>query len=128
MSTRGARLQSLLPSRLALACFAIGTINNLTFVVNNAGATELLPGHVGLIYIINTFPELFVKGTAPWWWSCCGYNVKIGVAGACFAANLILVNAPVATGWKLLGVALSDLGGGLGEASMLALSHLPSCC
>ena len=38
---------------------------------------------------------------------------------------MILVNADLGlpTGWKLLGVALSDLGGGLGEASMLALSQ-----
>ena len=118
-------LRAWLPSRLALACFLMGTLNNLTFVVNNAVATTLLPGQVGLVYIINVCPELLVKGTAPCWWHWSGYNSKMIFAGVCFGANLLLVHSglSVSTGWKLVGVALSDLGGGLGEASMLALSQ-----
>ena len=115
----------LLPSRLVIGCFLMGTINNLTFVITNSSATDILPGHVGIVYIINTLPELIVKGTAPWWWHYSGYGAKFLFAGACFGANLVLVSAGLhlPTGWVLLGVVFADLGGGLGEASMLALSQ-----
>ena len=56
------------PSKATVAFFLMGTLNNLTFVVNAAGASELLPGQVALVYIINSSPELLVKGTAPLWW------------------------------------------------------------
>ena len=118
-------MRDLLPTRLFIASFLMGTLNNLTFVVNAAGATNLLPGAVGVVYIINVAPELLLKGTAPYWWHFSGYTSKIIFAGVCFAANILLVSSglDVPTGWKLVGVALADVGGGLGEASVLALSQ-----
>ena len=64
-------------------------------------------------------------GRAPFWWQLATYRTKILAAGCCFAANLLLVSAKLGfgVGWQLLGIALSDLGGGLGEASLLAISQ-----
>ena len=120
------RIGGMALSRPVVAFFLLGTLNNLTFVVNNAGAQQILPGNVGVIYIINCLPELLVKATAPFWWHLFTYRAKIVFAGACFAANMLLVNAGLGlpVGMRLLGVALSDLGGGLGEASHLALSQV----
>lgn len=111
--------------RNAAACFLLGTFNNLMGVINTAGANKILPGEVGVIYIVNVMPELIVKATAPFWWHLCSYRAKIGVAGVLFGANIALVHAgfdfPV---WvKLLGISLSDIGSGIGEASVLALSQ-----
>lgn len=112
-------------ARNALACFLLGTLNNLTLVINNAGATTILPGEVGVIYVVNVVPELIVKATAPFWWHMASYRVKICLVGVLFGCNIVLVHSglelPV---WaKLIGVALNDIGSGLGEASVLALSQ-----
>ena len=116
------------PSKATVAFFLMGTLNNLTFVVNAAGASELLPGQVALVYIINSSPELLVKGTAPLWWHWSSYGSKIAFAGFCFATNLVLVSSglQLAASIQLVGVALSNIGGGLGEATMLAYSQLAS--
>ena len=116
---------SVRPHRNTVAFFFLGLLNNLTYVVNNAGAGDILPDSIAVIYIINTLPELALKATAPFWWHCATYKTKVRITGCCFSINLVLVSAglgfPV---WaQLLGVALSDLGGGLGEASVLALSQ-----
>ena len=114
-----------LPRRNTIAFFLLGLLNNLTYVVNNADAGAILPGSIAVIYIINTIPELAVKATAPFWWHRASYRAKVIFTGCCFAANLVLVSGglDLPTWAKLLGVALSDLGGGLGEASVLALSQ-----
>ena len=111
--------------RLSLAAFLMGTANNLTFVVSNASATNLMPVNVGIVYMVNILPELLLKGSAPLWFQRSGYRIKFVIAGLCFVANMVLINAglDLSTGWLLLGVAMADLGGGMGEASMLALSQ-----
>lgn len=56
-------MRSVLPQRTWLAFFVLGTLNNLTFVVNNSDANDILPGNVGVIYAINCVPELLLKAT-----------------------------------------------------------------
>jgi hypothetical protein len=120
-------VQRTLPSwaRNTLACFLLGTLNNLTLVINNAGANSILPGEIGVIYIINVLPELIVKATSPFWWHLFSYRAKALAVGVLFGVNMVLVHAglqlPI---WaRLLGVGLNDVGSGLGEASVLALSQ-----
>ena len=109
--------------RERLGFVLLGLLNNLSFVVSNAHAGELLPGQLALVYIINTIPGLAVKLTAPYWWHLSTYGMKITLTGACFGANLLLMTIAPSVSLRLLGVALGDLGAGLGEASILALSQ-----
>ena len=67
--------------RNVLACFLLGTFNNLMGVVNTAGANDILPSEVGVVYIVNVLPELVIKATAPFWWHMCSYRAKIACAG-----------------------------------------------
>mmetsp|Transcript_49245 Transcript_49245/g.130424 ORF Transcript_49245/g.130424 Transcript_49245/m.130424 type:complete len:424 (-) Transcript_49245:51-1322(-) len=108
-----------------VAFFLLGLLNNLPGVINNAGASNILPGAIAVVYIINTSPQLLLKLTAPFWWERLSYRTKITIAGLCFAANLVLVSGGLhlPLGVTLLGVALSDIGSGLGECSVLALSQ-----
>ena len=42
------------PARRTIAAFfLLGLFNNLTFVINSASAPSILPGAVGIVYIIN---------------------------------------------------------------------------
>ena len=105
--------------RKLAAFFLLGLFNNLTFVVNSASATSILPGAVAVVYIVNCVPELLVKLSAPFWWHWFSYRTKVLFTGCCFLANMILTNPGFgfSTPLQLLGVGLSDLGGGLGEAT-----------
>ena len=107
------------------AFFLLGLFNNLTFVINSASAPSILPGAVGVVYIINCVPGLLVKLTAPFWWHWFSYRTKVLFVGCCFLANMILTNPGFAfsTLLQLLGVGIGELGSGLGEATALALSQ-----
>ena len=110
--------------RNAVAFFLLGMLNNLTFVVNNAGASDILSNAIGVVYLVNIMPELCCKLTAPFWWRLSSYRAKIIFAGLCMCASHLLVLLPgLPVEIRLLGVALGDLGGGLGEATHLALSQ-----
>ena len=42
------------PARRTIAAFfLLGLFNNLTFVINSASAPSILPGAIGIVYIIN---------------------------------------------------------------------------
>ena len=80
-------------ARHALAFFLLGTLNNTTLVINNAGANGILPDAVGVIYVTNVVPELLVKLTSPFWWHLFSYRVKAVTVGLCFGVNIVLVHA-----------------------------------
>ena len=111
--------------RTVVAFFLLGLFNNLTFVINSAAAPAILPGAVGVVYIINCVPGLLVKLTAPFWWHWFSYRTKVLFVGGCFLGNMTLTNPGFAfsTPLQLLGVGIGELGSGLGEATVLALSQ-----
>ena len=111
--------------RNAVAFFLLGLLNNLTFVVNNAGAMDILPSDVGVIYLLNSVPELIVKVSAPFWWHAVSYDAKVACAGILFGVSMVLVHGGLGAslGVRLLGVACASFGVGLGECTMLALSQ-----
>ena len=78
--------------RTVLAFFLLGLFNNLTFVINSAAAPAILPGAVGVVYIINCVPGLLVKLTAPFWWHWFSYRTKVLFVGGCFLGNMTLTN------------------------------------
>ena len=92
--------------RTVVAFFLLGLFNNLTFVINSAAAPAILPGAVGVVYIINCVPGLLVKLTAPFWWHWFSYRTKVLFVGGCFLGNMTLTNPGFAfsTPLQLLGV------------------------
>jgi len=45
----------------------LGFATNLTWVANNAGAGDIVPGSYALIYLSNQVPSVLVKATGPYW-------------------------------------------------------------
>ena len=120
------------------AFWLMGILNNSAYVVMIAGAKNISEGGTGLVFIMNTLPSLCVKLSAPYWFHLVEYQVRIYMAAIFFSLSFCTVAfyadvtpeerlAPDYDFWhveemELLGVALSSLGGGLGEASLLALA------
>ena len=77
--------------RLLLAFFLLGLFNNTGYVVMNAGAKEITPCLVGLVYVANVLPSMSVKLTLPFWQhrvslpvsavSMCGIFMEPGLGG-----------------------------------------------
>lgn len=112
-----------LPRNVA-AFFFLGLFNNITYVVNNAGAGDIVPGDYGLIYITSILPTLLIKLTGPYWFHYVPYNVRIIVSALCISLNFILVSYGKYTWLRLVGVALGSIQGGLGESTLLGSAAL----
>ncbi len=108
-----------------LISFAIlGVLNNLVFALSNASAGGVLPGAIGLVYIINTAPGLLIKIIAPLWITLGSYDFKISLIGLSLAVNLCVLLIPGVPTWlALLGIALGDTGSSAGEATCMALTQ-----
>ena len=109
--------------RNAVAFFLLGMLNNDVCRQQRGGLRypqqrhrRRLPGQYNAGVVL--------KLTAPFWWRLSSYRAKIIFAGLCMCASHLLVLLPgLPVEIRLLGVALGDLGGGLGEATHLALSQ-----
>ena len=113
--------------RLLLAFFLLGLFNNTGYVVMNAGAKEITPCLVGLVYVANVLPSMSVKLTLPFWQHRVSIRARLRVAASLMVSSLAMVIAgqlnnsvPLA----LLGVALGAAQSGMGEASLLACAGL----
>lgn len=113
--------------RLLLAFFLLGLFNNMGYVVMNAGAKEITPCLVGLVYVANVLPSMSIKLTLPFWQHLVNIHARIRVAAALMVCSLAMViagqlNSSVSL--ALLGVAMGSAQSGLGEASLLACAGL----
>ncbi len=109
--------------RNVLGFWLLGFFNNVAYVVNNAGAGDIVPGDYGLIYVCGVLPSFLIKLTAPYWFHFVPYRVRVAVSGGCVALNFVLVMYGPSVEAKLLGVALGAVQSGLGEATLLAMSQ-----
>ena len=110
-------------SRNQVAFFLLGVLNNLAFVTSIAHASDILPHHVAVVYLMLALPETLTKITAPYWWLLVSYRVKGFTAGFGFLINLLAVLLPIPVWGKLLGLWLGGASDSLGEATMLAYSQ-----
>ena len=109
--------------RNIIGFWLMGFLTNVTYVVNNAGAGDIVPGNYALIYVCGVLPSFLIKLTAPYWFHRVPYRVRVGVAGACAALNFLLVMYGSAPAIQLIGVALAAVQGGLSEATCLAMTQ-----
>ncbi|KDD73692.1 CLN3 protein [Helicosporidium sp. ATCC 50920] len=102
--------------------FLLGMLNNMGYVIMLAGATTISASGVGLVYLCAIVPSLSVKASAPHWFHRVRYGPRMATCAALMSASFCAVALSRTRSAALLGVALGALQGGLGEASMLALS------
>lgn len=90
-----------------------------------AGAKNIAPSMVGLIYVCNVVPSFMVKLSGPYWFHYIPYKVRMIVACSLMALSFILVaigGSIDSLGLQLLGVVMGSIQSGFGEASFLALT------
>ncbi|KAK9806280.1 hypothetical protein WJX72_008416 [[Myrmecia] bisecta] len=108
-------------ARNLAAFWSLGLLNNAAYVIMIAGANEISSGAVGLVYFCAIFPTFVVKLTGPYWFHYVSYTARMWTIAALMAGAYSTVALTSSLSWQLLGVVLSSLQGGLGEASCLAL-------
>jgi len=110
------------PATRCLAGFwLLGCLNNSSYVIMIAGANDISPSAVGLVYLAAIFPALAVKTAAPYFFDRVSYRARVLAAAGLMASSFCLVGLGKGEAAQLAGVALASLQGGLGEATALAL-------
>ena len=79
--------------RNLLAFWLLGLLNNAGYVVMNAGAKEITPCLVGLVYVANVVPSFCTKLSLPFWQHRVGYRTRLAGATALMAASFLVVVA-----------------------------------
>lgn len=110
------------PCRNLIAFGVLGIVNNSSFVIMNAAATEISNGGVAIVYIVNQVPGFLVKLTGPYWFHLVPYKYRVIICCLLMSSSFCLVALSTTKELKLLGVALTSLQCSFGEASFLALS------
>ena len=111
------------------AFWALGLLNNTSFVIMVASAKSISDGGTALVFLSNSLPSLIVKLSAPYWFDRVSYDKRMMVACALMIAAFGIV-ALFATGhhsrlslyMQLLGCVFVSIQCGMGEASLLALA------
>lgn len=110
--------------RNEIGFWCLGLFNNMSYVIMIAGADNISSGGVGLVYVFDILPTLFIKLTLPYWFHLMSYHVRIRLCSLFMLLSFLSVaaNKDVSLSWSLLGVAFTGIQSGLGEASILALT------
>jgi battenin len=118
-------LYSSMNQRDAAGFFFAGLLNNMSYVIMAAGAKNIAPSLVGVVYACNIVPSFVVKSTGPYWFHLVPYYWRIVIASILMSASFIIVSVGLMTDivWiMLLGVTIGSAQCGLGESSFLALT------
>jgi battenin len=112
-------------SKKTLAFFALGVLNNTSYVIMLAAAKHLSEGGTAVVYIVNVLPGLLVKLSAPYWFHRVSYRLRVSTAAAFMALAFVITgNAERQSShnsWlPFVGVAFVSMQCALGEASLLA--------
>lgn len=110
--------------------FVLGVLNNASYVLMLASATEIASSGIAMVYLVVNLPGLVVKASAPYFFEQVSYRARAVGCGAAMATAFVLVGAAkvifghslVGTLAQFVGVALVSVQCALGEASLLALS------
>lgn len=137
----------LAPAVGALPFFALGLLNNASYIIMLASAKSISEGGTALVYLACVLPSLSLKASAPYWFDKVEYHTRLTVAAGIMAVAFCWVavfsytttsvdsnnestdpndtstsGLSVKTVGQLLGVSIMSLQTGLGEASLLALA------
>ncbi|KAN0112337.1 batten's disease protein Cln3 [Hyaloscypha variabilis] len=115
-----------------IAFWLFGVINNVCYVIILSAANDLVGPSVpkGLVLLADVLPSFLTKLVAPYFIHVVPYSVRIIIMCALSAGGMFLIAlTPSVTmdggsiGLKLFGVGVASLSSGLGELSMLGLTH-----
>jgi battenin len=127
-------------NRATLAFWVIGLLNNMPYVIMLAGAKNISEGGTALVFIANVLPSLLLKISSPYWFDKVCYRTRMKAGSILMASSFCVVawfsrmgevedqnqNKEGVSSFnvmmQLIGVALGSAQGGLGEATLLALS------
>lgn len=132
----------ILENETVIAFWTLGILNNIPYVVMIAGAKSISEGGTALVFVSNVLPSLCVKLSAPYWFDKVSYSRRISIASFLMSSSFLTVaffgyleskrkydHEDISDGgfnfnvfMQLVGVGLCSAQGGLGEASLLALS------
>lgn len=105
--------------------YIAGLLNNAGYVIMLAGAKNIAPGYVGVVYVCNVVPSITVKITGPYWYHLISYKNRVIMSSVLMACSFIMValgTTADAIWLQLLGVIVGSVQSGFGEASFLALT------
>lgn len=105
--------------------FFAGLLNNMTFVIMIAGAKNIAPSLVGVVFACNIVPSFLVKMSGPYWFHYFPYKIRVLIAAILFALSFIVVSLGLMAdevGLMLFGVTIGSAASGFGESSFLALT------
>jgi battenin len=106
-----------------LAFFLAGLLNNSSYVIMIAGAKDISPEMVGLVYVVAMVPSFVIKVSGPYWFHLVDYRTRIFAASVLMAGCFCMVAVGGIFGFlelQLFGVVLGSTQQGFGEASFLA--------
>lgn len=111
------------------AFWALGLLNNSTFVIMVASAKSISEGGTALVFLSTSLPSLIVKLSAPYWFDRVSYDKRMMVASALMMGSFGIVasfaaihHSRLSLYMQLLGCAFVSIQCGMGEASLLALA------
>lgn len=102
-----------------------GLLNNSAYVIMMAGAKNIDPGLVGVVYVCNTLPILLVQMTLPYWFHLVSYNARMVLISVFMTASFLMVSYGGHvhnTSLQLVGIAIGSLQQGIGEPMYLSLT------
>ncbi|KAH8792139.1 protein btn-1 [Hyaloscypha sp. PMI_1271] len=115
-----------------IAFWLFGVINNVCYVIILSAAVDLVGPSVpkGLVLLADVLPSFLTKLVAPYFIHAIPYSVRIIIMCALSTGGMFLIAlTPSVTtdggsiGLKLFGVGIASLSSGMGELSMLGLTH-----
>lgn len=98
------------------AFWAIGLLNNLSYMIMLAGAKEISEGGTALVFLADILPTLLVKVSSPYWFYRVSYKTRILAASFCFVLSFVIVacfsnvQGEKSVDFELFGVAFGSLG------------------
>ncbi|RKF77746.1 Protein BTN1 [Golovinomyces cichoracearum] len=114
-------------TRILVAFWIFGLINNVSYVIILSAAVDLVGPSTpkGLVLLVDVFPSFLVKLIAPYFIHKVPYSTRILIMFFLSASGMYIIAlaAQKQVYLKLLGVLLASLSSGLGEMSMLGLTH-----
>lgn len=133
LATSSAPASSASPSPWAF--WALGVLNNASFVIMVACAKSISEGGTALVFLSNSLPSLIVKLSAPYWFDRVSYQTRMMLSSALMVAAFVIValfssshhnsstiQMNLNMTMQLIGCAFASTQCGMGEASLLALA------
>lgn len=110
-------------TRLFLSFFALGTLNNVLYVIILSAALDLVGAKTpkAVVLLASILPTVAVKATAPFVSQYVTYTTRIATVVGLNLAGMLLIGGAGTLGVRVAGICLTSAAGGAGEITFLQL-------